>query len=459
MTKNLRKIILILGDVTILYISLWLALYLRYLAKPERGLFELHLLPFSLVFLFWLLVFYIDGWYELRTTHSKQKFYSILFRDTIINGLIAIAVFYFAINRITKIRPQTILVLDIIVFTVLFILWHKLFANISRSQKISNKVLIIGNLPQSQELAQEIFNNPNLGFELVGIVGVEKQNQPTLNENKVKYFTEIKNLFQIVKENKINTIVTAIDPEENPQISKVLFSCLPLKVNFYNLTSFYENISGKIPVSTIKHTWFLENLTEGHKRKYDSLKRLLDVVLSLLALIISLPFWLIITIGIKITSPGPTTYKQKRVGQGGKVFTLIKFRSMVHNAESTGAVWAQKNDSRVTKFGNFLRKTRLDEIPQFINILKGDMSLIGPRPERPEFVETLQQDIPFYKERLLIKPGLTGWAQVNFPYGASKEDAMEKLQYDLFYIKHRSIILDLSILLKTIKIVLSREGI
>jgi len=471
MTNRIRKIFLFLGDILVIYASLWLAIYIRvlltnlidpadsiYFSQSLSNLFGLHLFPFTIIFVLWILVLFIDGWYDLETERQKPaKFYSILTRDVIINVLIAIAVFYFTINRLFDIRPQAILLLNIITFTALFILWRQTFIYINKSRRIANKIVIVGTLSKSEELANEIIKNPNYGYELVGIV--DKENNISHN-GKYKIFSNLENLFQIVKENKVNTIVTALDPEENPQTTKALFSCLALKVNFYNLASFYENITGKIPVTTIRHIWFLENLTEGRKKSYDSLKRLFEIVFSVLTLIISLPLWLIISMAIKISSPGPVIYKQKRVGQGSKNFTLIKFRSMIHNAENNGAVWAEKNDKRVTKLGNFLRKSRLDEIPQFINILKGEMSFIGPRPERPEFVEDLHQQIPFYKERLLVKPGLTGWAQTMGPaYGGSKEESLNKLQYDLFYIKNRSIYLDINIMLKTIKIVLSRRGI
>ena len=172
----------------------------------------------------------------------------------------------------------------------------------------------------------------------------------------------------------------------------------------------------------------------------------------------SLPLFPFIAAAVKLNSPGNVFYTQKRIGKGGQMFWLLKFRSMVQDAEKDGAKWAEKEDTRITKVGNFLRKSRLDELPQLWNVLKGEMSFIGPRPERPEFVRELEKQIPFYQTRHLIKPGLTGWAQINFPYGASVEDAMEKLQYDLYYIKHRSLVLDFGVVLKTIKIVLSRGG-
>jgi len=240
---------------------------------------------------------------------------------------------------------------------------------------------------------------------------------------------------------------------------KNLFSCLPLQINFYDIATFSEKISGKIPVNTLEQMWFLENLTKIRSPFYQNSKRIFDLTLSILILIVALPLLPVIILAIKLSSRGPIFFQQKRVGKNSKIFTIIKFRSMFIDAENQGAQWATKNDPRVTKIGRIMRKTRIDEIPQLLNVIKGEMSLIGPRPERPEFVEQLHQEIPFYKERLLVKPGLTGWAQVEGPnYGGSKNESLEKLQYDLFYIKNQSFGLDLSITLKTIKTILTRKG-
>jgi len=457
MTKNLRKITLITGDIILLYGSLWFALWIRYLTMPDKELYYKHLFPFTLVFLAWLIVLFIDGWYEFRKGILKKDFFSILLRDAAINILLAIALFYFAINRITDIHPQTILMLNAVIFAALFILWRQAFGRLGMLNR--EKILIIGNSQTAIQLAEELKNNPELGFDFAGLVKLEERNFIDAS-GKIISLSPEDDLYKIIKENKINTIVTAINPDKDQNLTGELFKCLPLKVNFYTLASLYETVTGKVPVAALEQVWFLENLAEGEKRNYDTVKRTADVILSSIALIITLPLWLAIGMMIKLNSQGSVFYRQKRVGLQGKVFTLIKFRSMIQDAENNGAVWASKNDSRVTGFGALLRKTRLDELPQFINILKGEMSFIGPRPERPEFVEKLQQQIPFYKERLLIKPGLSGWAQTVGPaYGGSKDETLEKLQYDLYYIKNRSLALDLNILLKTIKIVLSRKGI
>ncbi|MHB8904160.1 MAG: sugar transferase, partial [Patescibacteria group bacterium] len=220
---------------------------------------------------------------------------------------------------------------------------------------------------------------------------------------------------------------------------------------------FYELLSGKIPVEAIGPDWFLENLKEGQKNYFNFLKRLIDIILALIILIISLPGWPLIALIIKLESRGPVFFRQIRLGLNEKEFRIFKFRSM--KEDNNDRSLTQAKDTRITKFGNFLRKTRLDEVPQVINIIRNEMSFIGPRPERPEIVAELEKQIPYYKTRLLIKPGLTGWDQVSGEYhSATSEDTLEKLQYDLFYLKQRSLYLDLDITLRTIATMISRSG-
>jgi sugar transferase (PEP-CTERM system associated) len=230
-------------------------------------------------------------------------------------------------------------------------------------------------------------------------------------------------------------------------------------VTFDHLASVYEEYTGKIAVENLRPSWLI--FSSGFRKntlvKFG--KRILDVIMSAVGLVVLSPLILLTALAVRLSSPGPVIYHQVRVGQNNRLFTIHKFRSMRADAEATtGAVWAQKNDMRITPIGRFMRKTRLDELPQLWNVLKGDMSVVGPRPERPEFVQSLTTQIPFYGQRHVVKPGLTGWAQVSYTYGASVEDALEKLQYDLFYIKHLNIPLDLFIIFKTIKTVVLRRG-
>ena len=239
----------------------------------------------------------------------------------------------------------------------------------------------------------------------------------------------------------------------------MLYNLIPLGVSIIELPKFYAEITKKIPISIIGETWFLENLIETEKKPYETGKRTLDILLAILLAAVFLPFAPLIALAIRIDSRGGAFYTQTRIGKNGKVFSLLKFRTMVKNAEVHGAQWTSAGDARITRVGGFLRKSRIDELPQLCNVIKGDMSFTGPRPERPEFVSTLEKAIPYYQIRHLVRPGLTGWAQINQPHGgASVEDSLEKLQYDLYYIKNRDLILDLDVILKTIPVVLKREG-
>jgi exopolysaccharide biosynthesis polyprenyl glycosylphosphotransferase len=231
-------------------------------------------------------------------------------------------------------------------------------------------------------------------------------------------------------------------------------------VRIFDLTDFYERYFQKLPVLHLKDGWFA--LSHGfdllHLNMQLRLKRIVDVSLALLTLLLTSPICILVAILIRMDSRGPVIYSQLRTGAHGKHFMLHKFRTMVSNAEENGAAWTRPDDDRITRVGWLLRKMRLDEIPQTWNVLKGDMSFIGPRPERPEFNDLLETNIPYFEMRYLVKPGITGWAQVMFPYGASVEDAREKLQYDLYYIKNYSLLLDLVIAVKTVRVILFGKG-
>ena len=454
-----KKYLLLLGDIILLYFSLWLTLLVRYQEKYSNDIWINHFWPFTIIFFLWLVIFYIDSLYELDYRQGKANLLIRLIRSVLIGGVLAIIFFYLGQNRLFTIRPQTVLTINILIATVLIYFWHLIFDLLTKSAKIANSLLIIGFNHLIQEVVNEIKERPQLGLKLQTIVAELNTNNIPEELKGFTLYNHFQDLKNICLEKKINTIVSTIHPRENPELSKSLFNCLPLKISFFDVATFYEKITGKIPVTTIEQIWFLENLSESDKKIYEGLKRVFDVAFSLISLIICLPFIPLIALVIKLNSKGPIFFVQTRTGKDGKTFKAIKFRTMVADAEINGPQWATKNDPRVTKLGRFMRKTRIDEIPQLINILMGEMSLIGPRPERPEFVEQLQDEIPFYKERLLVKPGLTGWAQVMGPsYGGSKEESLEKLQYDLFYIKNRSLALDLSITLKTVRTVLGVKG-
>lgn len=440
---NVKKIILLSGDVIFLYTSLLTTLFIRYGDKFNRECWNQHFWPFTIIYALWIVVFYINGLYAITLARNNIKFYSILLQTLIINTGLSVAFFYFI--PYFGIAPKTNLFLNLLIFALLFSLWRQIYNYSLRSSAWTNNVLIIGENSEIEQIKEFVRNNPQLGYQIIKQIRIDDVQTPF-------------DLLEIASRQDIKIIVTAIDPHQNLKLVRSLYQCLPLKINFSDLPSFYEKILGKVPISSIGEIWFLENLTESQKNFYEATKRILDIIGSIIVGLISLPLYPLIALAIKIDSAGPIFYRQRRIGLDGQIFNVIKFRSMVHQAEIKGAQWSQEQDPRVTKIGRLIRKIRVDELPQVWNILLGQMSFVGPRPERIEFVQQLDKQIPYYQIRHIIRPGLTGWAQVNLRYGASYEYSIEKLQYELYYIKHRSLVLDLSILLKTINIVLKGMG-
>lgn len=266
-------------------------------------------------------------------------------------------------------------------------------------------------------------------------------------------------LYELVQRLRVDTVVCALENRRGRLPTDELLRCRLSGVAVREQESVYEQLSGKLAVEAMRPSYLIFN--DGFQRSPWGMlaKRTADLVLSLVGIALTWPLMLFTAIMVRLDSPGPILFKQERVGLDGKSFTLLKFRSMLADAEKrSGPVWASEDDPRITRWGRFMRKTRLDELPQLLNILTGDMSLVGPRPERPVFVDELAAQIPYFRQRHVIKPGLTGWAQINYPYGNTVEDSLQKLQYDLFYIKYQSLLFDVSILFNTVKTVLLRKG-
>jgi len=434
MDNNLsfRRIILLSGDLVILYLCLIITLILVFGQSFSARILAIHLLPFTFIYLIWLFIFLVFDLYELDVFKSGLSFFIRISLALVVCLIIGISFFY--ILPIFGISPKTnLLILGIIIFPFL-LLWRRLFLKLFTSF-FKNQVAIVGFNQESEELANAFRRNPHLGYNLVKIIPVK----------------DINYLQQEIPRLKINTLIIAKVLSQAPDLKKSLYNCLNLRINILNIARAYEIIFQKIPVGSLDYLWFLENLKEGQKEFHDKIKRIIDLILGGIIFLLSLPLYPIIMIAIKLDSKGPIFYKQERVGKNRIPFSLFKFRSMEHQAEKHGPVWAQINDPRITKTGRVIRRLHLDEIPQMINILRGDISLVGPRPERPVFVEMLEQKIPHYHLRHLIKPGFTGWAFIKFRYGRTVDDAFEKFQYDLYYIKNRSLILDILIILRTIK--------
>lgn len=433
---TLRKTFLLIGDVLLLYFSLSMALVIGFWKNFNSGVLLEHLFPFTILYAFWLTIFYIFGLYDLDVFKNRFLLYAKILACAGICLVFGTTFFY--LIPLFGITPKTNLSLNIIIFGILALCWREIFGFLFASH-FQNKLAIIGKNNQSKELVKIIKENPHIGYKFV------------------IFFDPKKNIFEQIKKQKIDTLVLAEKSKTNSMLLKNLYQCLPLKLNFMDLAQAYETIAEKIPASFVTQAWFLENLKERKKKLYEKTKRITDIALSLIIILITSPLLPFIALAIKINDKGPIFYSQKRIGKNGNTFLLLKFRSMIKNAENKKAIWAKKEDSRITKVGKFLRKSHIDELPQMFNTLKGDISLIGPRPERPEFVDKLEKEIPYYHIRHLIKPGFTGWAQIKFRYGRSITDSYEKFQYDLYYLKNRSIPLDIKIALRTFQLFFKRE--
>ena len=447
MNNDLKKLILLGGDISVLYFSLYLTLIVRYWGEYSEKVWSSHFWPFTAIFILWVIIFYIANLYNLNLAVNNAKFYRLGARSLVIAGLAAVAFFY--LTPQIGIAPKTNLFIFIIIFAALFYLWRNFYNWSLKSYLPKANIGIVGYNNLAAEIAHEFENKPHLGYNLSFIVDDANQNLPG-----VKPIAELEAL---IKNNKLNTIILSHDPHQSENLRTALFNCLSYQINYVSLPNFYETITGKIPLDSVNQMWFLENLNENGKIWSDRAKFVYDFILALLIAAITLPFWIIIAVVVKLESSGPVFFVMERMGKNNKIFKLIKFRTMKEEGNDRSPTRA--GDARITGFGRFLRKTRIDELPQMINILKHEMSFVGPRPERPELAANLEKLIPFYAQRTLVKPGLTGSDQISGEYHSpSREDSLKKLQYDLFYIKNRSIYLDLSIILKTVATVISRGG-
>jgi len=323
---------------------------------------------------------------------------------------------------------------------------------------IGERILIVGSGKLAVEVAREVLSRPDAGYRIVGFVGTDSELLgKSLINPRVIGLTE--QLGEIVKKEKIDRIVVAMGERRGHlPTDRLLQLSLAGEVSIEEGASFYERVTGRVSLNMMRPSWLIFS-GRGRQARLATLSRdAVHWIVALIGFILSLPIMFVTGILIKLESRGPIFYKQDRVGKNGRTFVLTKFRSMRVDAEKSGPVWASKGDDRTTRVGRIIRKVRIDEIPQFWNILRGQMSFVGPRPERPHFVAQLAEEIPYYEQRHLIAPGLTGWAQIKYPYGASIEDARQKLQYDLFYIKNYSLILDAIIMFETIKIILFGRG-
>ena len=396
----------------------------------------------------------LGGLYDSRTHMGHRELLARLLTCQAVAGLLVAAV-AFAIPSLRLGRGAFLQIGA--AATLGLIAWRSAWIGPYSHRRIRIQVLVLGTGAIGKVIAGLVETGAR-PFSIIGFLD-DNPNAPETVPAPYALLGKIQDLPALVEETRPDLVIVAQMNRRGNFPAKALIDCRMRGIQVEDWPTFYEKETGKILVTDLRPSWLI--FSDGFVKtpRTEIVKRLVDVALSLLGLLLALPVMALVVAAVKLESRGPALFRQPRLGQNGRVFILNKFRSMREDAEKeTGPVWAQQRDPRVTRVGAFLRKSRLDELPQLFNVLIGDMSFIGPRPERPEFVYELQKQIPFYMERLSVKPGITGWAQVKYRYGASVEDALEKLQYDLYYIKNLSLFLDFLILINTIQVVLFARG-
>lgn len=423
-----------LADVVILYASLLAALVIRERGLVQAEILWLHIGTFTGIFVGWILVFYIAGLYDTHRLRNTFNFFSTLLIAIGICAAGTISFFYLLPNP--EVSPKTTLAGFLVILTAAEIIWRRWFNRYVNAHAEKVRTMLIGDTPAIAKIKSAIEENPQFGYTIID----SRKQMPGSGD-----------LEALVREKNIQLIAIPYATEYDSGIDEVVFSLLTHGVEIQNEVYLYEELLKKVPNSVIGDQWFFEHHVSS-QTLYDQFKRVIECVGAVILQILLAPVEIVIAILILASSRGSVIYKQKRIGKNKREFWLYKFRSMRTDAEKNGAQWSSTlQDPRITGVGKVLRYSHLDELPQLLNILKGDISFVGPRPERPEFVQTLEKEIPHYHMRHLIAPGVTGWAQINWKKDASVDDTREKLEYDLYYLKHRSFIFDLAIILKTAK--------
>ena len=450
-----RKILLRIFDV----VSVLLSLYLIGIV------FNFHYFNISTTNFYWTIVLgiylnFIGSIFEMYNLQVASNQFQVI-KSIILTSSITVLV-YLLTPIFTPLLPTNrlqILFFYIAIFLALFS-WRMIYLRFFASNRFSKKVILICDKEQLKELVFAL-ESADPHYRVLGFVNSDSANETAAENIKIKSI-DINNLEHFVKKNSISEVVVASQKTDGITVNlyNQLINLLENGYIIREYTQVYENLTQRIPVQYVSRDFYryfpFSRSNQNHF--YLIMVRFFEILFSLVGIFVGLLILPLIVVGNMMGNRGKLFYTQERVGKNGEVFNILKFRTMVKNAEKEGAVFATTNDARITKFGKMLRKSRMDELPQFINILKGDMAVIGPRPERPVFVNEIAEVMPFYETRHVIKPGLTGWAQVNYSYGETIDDSLIKLQYDLYYIKHRSLFLDVNIIFKTLSTVLLYKG-
>ena len=401
------------------------------------------------------LCLYYNDFYDLTLMHSSRELIVRLLQ-AVGAASIVLAAMYFTMPSLMI--GDGIFVSALFVFVVGILGWRLLFNQLTRSLTLQERILVVGTGETARKVVRQILNQREFAYRVIGFIDDDpaRIGERIVNPGIVGTPAD---MAELIERHQIDRIIVGLSDRRGKLPIEELLRAKMAGIRVEDATTTYERVTGKILIDDLRPSWLI--FSDGFRvsRMTRWMKRSIDLTLSLILGLVSFPLMVLTAIAIAIESGRPVLYCQERVGENGKCFTLCKFRSMRTDAEKGGTpIWATLKDDRVTRVGRFIRTTRLDELPQIWNVLRGDMSFVGPRPERPFFVAELAKGIPFYQQRHAVKPGLTGWAQVKYRYGSSLEDAMEKLRYDLYYIKHLSIFFDLTIVFDTVKVVLFGKG-
>jgi exopolysaccharide biosynthesis polyprenyl glycosylphosphotransferase len=452
-SRKRRQFFIATIDVILISLTVYLSLWIRYRYIPTFDRFWQHFLIFIPVIIAWIVCLYTAGLYSLEVPHTGYKAISYLVVIAIICTLFGFAIFY--LNLKARLVPKTILVIHSVLVAILVIFWRWIYSKVVLKNFAAINIAFVGINDTVIELLENAKNISYMSYKVIFLYSEQSSDYKGIN---IPVIYDPALFIDAIKKQNIQMVVVANNKNLPGATQNDLFELLRNQIYYIDLTDFYEIYMRRIPLDVVNELWFLTSINLQSKKIYRLVKRVADVFLALVLFIISLPFWPLIMLAIKIDSPGTSFFRQIRTGYLGKPITIIKFRTMRVNNNTQEPT--SHNDSRVTVLGKFLRRTRIDEIPQFINIIKSDMSFIGPRPERPELIQELEQEVPFYRQRLLVKPGLSGWDQVSGEYHSpSREDTYKKLQYDLYYIKNMSLFLDISIFFKTLVTIVKRAGV
>ena len=449
--------LLLLAEAFLLFGGLVLAVYIRFdTAGADYELFERQgFYKSALVAVFCLGAFYLYDLYDFARMLDRRE---LVLRMVQALGLawVALALCFYIFPLLMLGRGVSLIALPLALLVM--VTWRLAIHWLLGHPQFGERILIVGSGPLAVELAREALERPDAGFRIVGFT----DNDPALlgksliNPRVVGLSSDLE---KIVPRENVDRIVVAMGERRGQfPTDQLLHLSLSGNVSIEEGASFYERLTGRVHLDMMRPSWLIFSGRGRQARLNAAARVLMHRAVALVGAILSLPVVILTAILIKLDSRGPVLYRQERVGRNGRPFTVMKFRSMRTDAEKDGPVWALKEDDRVTRVGRVIRQIRVDEIPQFWNILKGEMNFVGPRPERPHFVKQLAEEIPYYEQRHLIAPGLTGWAQIKYPYGSSIEDARQKLQYDLYYIKNQSLVLDAAILFETVKTILFGRG-